>query len=85
MKPNMQEVRTKLAALREQNHLTSRQMAGLIGVKRNAYAQWEYGYTQPGPKNARLLVDFWEEPLATLLAPAAIVRKGSRQEEIIIL
>ena len=64
--------REKLIAARKRKGLSQEVVAGLLGITRNTYSQWELGNVEPYPYNLRQILDFFGvKDLAELdLAPA---------------
>jgi transcriptional regulator with XRE-family HTH domain len=49
-------VSDQLAEFKEHRHVTSEQLASVLGISRQALWYWENGHRQPGPRNRAKLI-----------------------------
>ncbi len=51
---------TRLKALREEKHLSQKEIANLVGSQQQVVSKWELGVSEPDFKSLALLCDFFE-------------------------
>ena len=65
-----QFVGARLREVRESRFLNANQLAGLIGVSRQAISQYEIGFQTPSPEVMRRIIEVLNVPMQRFLLPA---------------